>query len=140
MAQRHAIYRESGHVYQADTCRPLVAASDDGQTSLKAIGRANYPGERLDATDLPGLSSIGVWDAQGRQHWGLDWHRNEGIELTFLESGTLPWALGDHEFMLKPNDLTISRPWQPHRVGLPTIQASRLHWIIVDVGVRSIRH
>lgn len=133
---KHAIYRESGHVYQADTCQPLVEAAQGGQVRLKAISRASYPGERLDKADLPGLSSIGFWDAVGRQNWGLDWHRNEGIELTFLESGTLPWALGDQEFVLQPNDLTISRPWQPHRVGLPNIQASHLYWIIVDVGVR----
>ena len=136
MAERNVIYREKGTVYQADTCQPLVSAAQDGQVLLEAISRASYPGRRLNATDLPGLSSVGFWDAVGRQSWGLDWHRNEGIELTFLESGTLPWAVKDQEYMLQPNGMTITRPWQPHRVGLPNIQASRLHWIIVDMGVR----
>jgi AraC family L-rhamnose operon regulatory protein RhaS len=32
--------------------------------------------------------------------------------------------------------LTITRPWQPHRVGNPHVGPSRLHWLIIDVGVR----
>ena len=35
-----------------------------------------------------------------------------------------------------PGDLTIARPWQPHRVGKQNITASRLHFLIIDVGVR----
>jgi len=32
--------------------------------------------------------------------------------------------------------MTITRPWQPHQVGSPLISASRMHWLILDVGVR----
>ena len=32
--------------------------------------------------------------------------------------------------------LSITRPWQSHRVGNPNVRASRLHWVILDVGVR----
>lgn len=37
---------------------------------------------------------------------------------------------------LRPGTMTVTRPWQRHRVGLPDIAASRLIWIIIDVGVR----
>ena len=32
--------------------------------------------------------------------------------------------------------MAITRPWQPHRLGQPNIGIGRLHWIIIDVGVR----
>ena len=32
--------------------------------------------------------------------------------------------------------LTITRPWQAHRVGNPIVGACRLHWLILDLGVR----
>jgi AraC family L-rhamnose operon regulatory protein RhaS len=37
---------------------------------------------------------------------------------------------------LEKGCLTVTRPWQRHRVGLPHVQASRLHWLILDLGVR----
>ena len=65
----------------------------------------------------------------------LDWHRNEGIEFTFL-AAKLPFALDRRAVTLEPGDLTITRPWQRHRVGHPEVPASRLIWLILDVGVR----
>lgn len=38
--------------------------------------------------------------------------------------------------MLKPYNLTITRPWQPHKLGNPNIANSCLFWLIIDVGVR----
>jgi AraC family L-rhamnose operon regulatory protein RhaS len=85
---------------------------------------------------LPGLRNVGYWDAKNDQNWALPWHRNEGIELTFLETGSLGFAVDGQACSLKPGDLTITRPWQPHKVGTPTVRAGRLHWLILDVGVR----
>jgi AraC family transcriptional regulator, 4-hydroxyphenylacetate 3-monooxygenase operon regulatory protein len=87
----------------------------------------------LQRTDLPGVCLVGFWDAERDQQWGLDWHRNEGIEMTFLEAGTLSYADGSLEHRLVPGNLTIARPWQPHRVGDPRIAASRYHFLIIDV-------
>jgi AraC family L-rhamnose operon regulatory protein RhaS len=85
---------------------------------------------------LSGISTIGYWDAKNRQDWGLDWHRNEGIEITFLETGGLSFSVEQSDFALQPGHLTITRPWQRHRVGSPHVGAGRLYWIIIDVGVR----
>ena len=82
------------------------------------------------------MNSIGYWDAIGKQNWGLDWHRNEGIELTFLETGSMAFQLENQQYNLQPDDLTITRPWQPHKVGNPHIDAGKLYWVILDVEVR----
>lgn len=130
------IYSEHGKTYHADSCEPLLAAVQRGELTLEALARANYPGWPLKPGTLPGLCSVGYWDARQEQNWGLPWHRNEGIELTFLETGSMPFALGDQSWELAPGTLTITRPWQPHKVGRPNIGIGRLHWIIIDVEVR----
>jgi AraC family L-rhamnose operon regulatory protein RhaS len=130
------IYTERGRTYHPDTCAPLAAAAGRGVLRLAALGRGAYPGRRIPAGVLPGLRSVGLWDADRPQDWGLPWHRNEGIELTLLDAGRMPFALEHRRWTLAPGDLTITRPWQPHRVGDPTVGVGRLLWLILDVGVR----
>lgn len=120
---------------RADTCDPLKAAAAAGAVRLDALGRGSYPGRRL-GRQLAEVSSVGCWDARRDQAWGLDWHRNEGIELTCLAAGRLPFEVDNLSFALAPHDVTVTRPWQRHRVGSPHIPASRLTWVILDVGVR----
>jgi len=129
------IFRDHSKTYRADSCEPLVDAVDKGDLQLSAFAREPYPGTKLPKGILPGLLSVGYWDAIKEQEWSLPWHRNEGIELTWLETGSLTFLLGEEEYILKPGDLTITRPWQPLKVGNPNVGAGRLHWIILDVGV-----
>lgn len=42
---------------------------------------------------------------------GLDWHRNERLELTILESGSLFYSVDARDCSLKPDTLTVARPW-----------------------------
>jgi AraC-like DNA-binding protein len=130
------IYEESGKTYAADTCEPVRRAVAAGQIRWESLARGHYPGRRLSRTALPGVKTVGFWDADKRQDWGLDWHRNEGIELTLLETGSIAFAVDGHAFPLHGNDLTVTRPWQQHRLGDPAIGAGRLHWLILDVDVR----
>jgi AraC family L-rhamnose operon regulatory protein RhaS len=130
------IYRAQGQKLLADTCEPLRAAAQSRRVSLAALARGHYPGRKLPANALPGLQSVGYWDARSSQDWGLAWHRNEGIELTFLERGKLEFAVEGHSQLLRADDITVTRPWQSHRVGAPNVDAGRLHWLILDVGVR----
>jgi AraC family L-rhamnose operon regulatory protein RhaS len=130
------IYQEQGKSYEADACRPVVAAAQAGQLRHVMLARGHYPGRRLQRNALPGVKTIGYWDADHQQNWGLDWHRNEGIEVTLLESGKLGFALEGQQFHLHAGDLTFTRPWQLHRVGDPNVGAGRLHCLILDVGVR----
>jgi AraC-like DNA-binding protein len=122
--------------YTADRCGPLRAALRRGEVRLSAWVHHGYPGRRLPGGMLPEVSSVGYWDAVGPQTWGLDWHRNEGIEITYLARGRTPFLVDDECFMLESGHLTVTRPWQRHRVGNPLIGPSRLCWLIFDVGVR----
>lgn len=122
--------------YRADACRPLIEATARGEIEMCALARGHYPGRQLPRGQLMGLKSVGFWDASSDQSWGLDWHRNEGLELTFCESGELSFAVDTSDYKLYAMDLTITRPWQLHRLGIPAVAASRLHWVILDVGVR----
>lgn len=87
MAKPVPIYRNHEETYQADTCSPLVDAVACGQVRLAALVHGHYPGRKLPSGELPGVKTVGYWDAAQDQAWGLPWHRNEGIELTFLERG-----------------------------------------------------
>ncbi len=134
--RRAATFRSAAELFHADTCEPLEAAARRGEVSIVALGRSSYPGRQLPKDDLCEVRSVGFWDARGKQSWGLDWHRNEGIELTFLAAGHLQFAVDKRSVALEPGHLTITRPWQMHRVGDPQVSASRLIWLILDVGVR----
>ena len=134
--RRTAAFRSAAELFHADTCEPLEAAARRREARVVALGRGSYPGRRLPPKDLREVCSLGYWDARGRQTWGLDWHRNEGIEFTFLAAGRLPFAVDGRATTLEAGDLTITRPWQKHRVGDPQVASSRLIWLILDVGVR----
>lgn len=136
MGTRVAVFREGAQTFYADTCEPLRRGVERGEVRLRSRARGAYPGEPLRASDVQEVRTVGYWDAPTDQSWGLDWHRNEGIELTHLAQGKATFGVDGQEFPLKSGDLTITRPWQLHRVGDPHVAASKLYWLIVDVGVR----
>jgi AraC family L-rhamnose operon regulatory protein RhaS len=103
---------------------------------LEALVRGSYPGRRMPDGVLPQVSTVGFWDASRDQTWGLGEHRNEGIEITYLDNGSLGFVVDGRSHPLSSGHLTITRPWQPHSVGSPDVAASRLYWLILDVGVR----
>ncbi len=130
------VYKESGRIYKPDKCIPLTAAYQTGKIQLEAWARMGYPGNRLPNGVLPGVNSIGFWNASIAQEWGLPLHRNEGIEITFLETGSMPFSVGENDYIISPDEITVTRPWQPHMLGNPNIGVGKYHWIILDVGVR----
>lgn len=79
---------------------------------------------------------MGFWDARGGQDWGLDFHRNEGLEIVFLETGGTGFSVDGRSYELQAGNLTITRPWQLHKLGDPHIGRGKLYWLIIDVGVR----
>ena len=136
MKARTPIFHEADTTHRADTCDPLVTAAAIGEVKLVALARGAYPGDPFPGKVLPQVSSIGYWDALHDQTWGLAEHRNEGVESTYLDNGHLGFVVDGHSHPLGPGHLTITRPWQPHCVGSPHVSASRLYWLILDVGVR----
>jgi AraC family L-rhamnose operon regulatory protein RhaS len=136
MGQTPPIYQAQKRTYVVDTCEPQRRAIDEGKIEFHALTHGHYPGERLKRGTLSGVSSMGYWDAVGPQDWGLEAHRNEGIEIVLLETGGMPFSVDKSRYDLTAGDLTITRPWQLHRLGSPDIGPGRLHWVIFDVGVR----
>ncbi len=82
---RRPIYQDEWETYQADTCRGLIEGVAAGRVRVEALVHGHYPGRPLPRGAVPGVKSVGFWDAVADQDWALDWHRNEGIELTFLD-------------------------------------------------------
>ncbi|OQA01974.1 MAG: HTH-type transcriptional activator RhaS [Planctomycetes bacterium ADurb.Bin412] len=131
-----AIFYDVDRTYRADSCEPLRKAKERGELAHAAFARRSYPGYRLPPKIMPELCVACVWDAKQDQTWGLPMHRNEGIELGYLTRGKLDFIVEEKLYKLKSGALTVTRPWQPHKVGDPLVHASRMHWLILDVGVR----
>ncbi len=130
------IFEDAGKIFRADSCEPLKKANRDNEIAVCGLARGNYPGRPLPADCLPGIRSLGMWDAKAPQSWGLGKHCNEGLEISFLSHGNLSFASPGHQQLLIPGDVTVTAPWLVHEVGLPCVEPSRLIWIILDVGVR----
>lgn len=133
---RPPIYIESGKTLRADSCLPQRQAMAEGKLIMPTLARGHYPGQPLAPHVLPGVRIVGFMHMQGAQDWAMDWHRNEGLELCLLESGRLTFLVDEQRYELQPGDLTITRPWQLHRLGDPLITAARLPFLVLDVGVR----
>jgi AraC-like DNA-binding protein len=122
--------------YEIDRCEPQNRAIQTGKINFHALSKGHYPGTPVPENILAGLNSIGFWNAGGAQDWGLDEHRNEGVEIMFLETGTMAFSADQKKYNLRAGQFTITRPWQLHKLGAPNIGPGRLHWLILDVGVR----
>lgn len=130
------IYKIGTNRYQIDTCAPQIQAVEAGKIELRALSKGHYPGMRMNSNILPGLANVGFWNARGAQDWGLDFHRNEGLEIVFLETGGTSFAVDGRSYALQAGNLTITRPWQLHKLGDPNIGRGRLFWLILDLDVR----
>lgn len=130
------IYQSDVERYEIDTFAPQLKALREGKIEMHALTKGYYPGRRMNSNILPGLASVGVWSCRGPQDWGLDVHRNEGMEIVFLETGGMGFTVDGRTHQLHAGSLTVTRPWQLHKLGDPNIGRGRLYWLILDVGVR----
>jgi len=130
------VYRMGHKRYGIDNCEPQKEAVREGKIEFHALTKGHYPGTLIPMDILPGLNSIGFWDANTSQDWGLNPHRNEGIKIVFFETGTCDLIMGQKKFNLHAGSFLLTRPWQLHKFGNPNIGRGRLHWLILDVGVR----
>ena len=76
MNRRPPLFRNEEKTLGVDAHGPLLESIRAGKIEFHAVGRGHYPGARLGARELPGLLSLGYWDARGNQDWGMDFHRN----------------------------------------------------------------
>lgn len=103
---------------------------------MAAFARQGYPGTPLPSRMLPGLQSIGYWDAATDQTWGSGWTSIESLVVGYVSRGRMDCRIGIHTSALKSGQLFIVPPGQPHYLGAPCISASRLHWLVLDLGIR----
>lgn len=129
------IYQNESDRYEIDTCEAQFKAMRQGKIELRALSKGHYPGTRINLNILPGLTNVGYWNSRRMQDWGLEAHRNEGLELAFLETGELGFEVDGGKHALHAGQMTVTRPWQLHRLGNPHIGRGRLSWMILDVGV-----
>jgi AraC family L-rhamnose operon regulatory protein RhaS len=130
------VYRTRNSTYGIDTCAPQREAIKAGKIGFHALTHGAYPGTLLPTTVLPGLCSLGLIDACGEQDWGFEPHRNEGVEIVFLETGHMTFITNERRHEIRAGDFTITRPWELHSIGDPNLGTGLLHWLILDVGIR----
>ncbi len=130
------ICQSSADQLEIDDCGPQFRAIREGKIELHALSKGHYPGKRMNSNILPGLTSVGFWSCRGSQDWGLNSHRNEGLEISFLETGGMGFEVDGGIHSLQAGNLTVTRPWQLHKLGDPNIGRGKLYWLILDVGVR----
>lgn len=130
------VYRAGNATYRIDTCGPQREAIKARKIGFQALTHGAYPGTMLPAAILPGLCSLGLIDARGGQDWGFEPHRNEGVEIVYLETGHMTFITHDRRYDIRAGDFTITRPWELHSMGDPNLGPGLLHWLILDVGVR----
>lgn len=129
-------FRMGGGVLTIDDEQAQAAAVAAGKIDFRAVTHGRYLGTPLPADLLPGLSSAGRWNAVGDQDWGVPDHRNEGIEVVLVERGRATFGVEGRLHDLAAGDVTVTAPWQRHRLGGPHLGPGLLHWLILDVGVR----
>lgn len=119
------------------TFEAQALAARTGKIHLSALSRGHFPGAIIPNDALPGLTSIGFWNGTGPQDWGVDAHRNKGVEIHFVETGNMAFLVDQRRFELGAGDLTVTTPWQWHQLGDPYVGPGRVHWLTIDVGVRN---
>lgn len=134
-AQRLPTFQDEQVLHLAYVASPMIAAWQSGKIAMKSIAHGHHPGERLASSTLPGLKVIGYWNAERPQDWGLPWHRNEGVEFSFQSSGSNYFETANFSGDIVAGDLSITCPWQLHRVGNPHVQVGIRQWFMIDMGV-----
>ena len=129
------IYHTPNPAQGIDSCEPQRRAIETGKIEFHAITHGHYPGATISPATLPGLSTLGYWDAIGEQDWGLEPHCNEGIEIVLIETGHNAFVVNGVGHRLWAGNLTVTRPWELHAMGDPNLGPGRLHWLILDLGV-----
>src|SRR5664280_588554 len=114
MTKCEPTYRDGKNIYQPDPNYEINKGLKAGHLRLVCLCHHQYLGAKLPPKVLPGLNTVGYWDADCEQQWGTDWHYNEGLELVLIENGQLTFALEGQKHILQPNDATFTRPWLPH--------------------------
>ncbi len=134
--QKPAIFQADGSEHTADACEDYRMAIQQGDIRGDAWSRGQYPGQLLKNNALDGICTIGYWDCDRDQDWFVKPHFNEGIEITMVLNGAVDFEINGRKETLTRGRLALTSPWQEHSLGAPYVSASRVLFVILDVGVR----
>ncbi|TWU31419.1 hypothetical protein [Novipirellula artificiosorum] len=81
------IYRSGGDRFSVDRCLPQRSAIEANKVGFHGLSHGHYPGTLIPGDMLPGIASMGFFDVADEQDWGMEEHRNEGIEICLQETG-----------------------------------------------------
>ena len=133
------VFVSSDYRYVCDTCEPLKSAIKSGSVEWTGFRRGLYPGVELAGEELEGLRLLAYWDAKKNQDWSLGFHRNEGLEIGFVENGSTGFSSDGRskKYARLTNDyVAVTKPWQEHSVGEGGVGACKMYFAIIDFGVR----
>ena len=136
--QKPTVFVSQNYRYICDTCEPLKSAIKRKSLDWIGIKRGLYPGVDFKSYELESLRLLAYWDAKKKQDWRLDFHRNEGLEIAFVENGSVEFSTdrtGEYS-MLSRDEIVVTKPWQEHSIGKTHIDACKMYFIIIDFGVR----
>lgn len=139
VVQRPTVFISQDYKYVCDTCEPLKDGIKRKTLEWVGIKRGLYPGTKFESLELDGLRLLAYWNAKKPQDWGLDFHRNEGLEIGFVESGNAEFSTDTKNksyVSLSREDFTVTKPWQAHSIGNPFLGVNKMYFIIIDFGVR----
>jgi AraC family L-rhamnose operon regulatory protein RhaS len=129
-------YRDTNGLRQPDINRQISQTVASGGVQAAILARNQYFGRRMPPKLLPGLNTVGYTDADATQKCGSGWHYNEGLELTVVANGQLPFDTEQRKYLLNSGMAAVTAPWLHHRVGDPQIGPCRSCWFMLDVRVR----
>ncbi len=108
-----------------------------GEIEYGGFTRWKHVGNTLAPDILPGLLLANYWSVTRQQKWSIPWHRNQGIELMCVESGSEILNLPQQTLTVHAGEMAVTRPWQLHKVGGDTIGINRCHFLVIDVQAES---
>ncbi len=108
-----------------------------GEIEYGGFTRWKHVGNTLAPDILPGLLLANYWSVTRQQTWSIPWHRNQGIELMCVESGSEILNLPQQTLTVHAGEMAVTRPWQLHKVGGDTIGINRCHFLVIDVQAES---
>src|ERR1035437_9465729 len=91
--------------YPAHPFLPFGDALAHGHLHSEALVHGQYAGRQLNNDVLTEVKAVGYWDAEQDQNWGVPSHYNEGLGITFLERGSLGFAVEGCEYLLQPDEI-----------------------------------
>lgn len=102
---------------------------------LEAISRGAYLGQRIPRRVLPGLITLGFWDANHPQHWGFEPHSHgTAFEIHYFECGRTVFSARDWRIDIGAGDAVVTAPWVEHKLGDPCMEAVRAYFLMIDIG------